>query len=92
MRLIINIKKIIINPNYEKKKYMQIQYKDYNHGRRFWCSDKSFMIWFKNVYHGYGLWQWDYTHYKMFHYKNNTIYSEYIKCIILNGKHYELKN
>ena len=53
MRLIINIKKImlIIDPNYDDNKYIQINYKGYNHGHIFWFYDKTFTIRFKNKWY-----------------------------------------
>ena len=94
MQLLINIKKIEIGiwPSYGAKKYIQINYKDYIHGRKFWFYDKTFTTLFKDIYHGCSLWCNIYKHYNRFLYKNEYIYSDaYNICISLDSKKYKLK-
>ena len=88
MRLIINIKKIlmVINPVYE---YITFNYKDYRHGHMFFLEDKIFSLHFKNEMHGDScLLSYNYNN---FWYENDCIYSDYYKYIILGGIEYELK-
>ena len=94
MRLIINIKKIVIkiDIDYYYEKRIQINYKGYIYGRMFWFYDNTFTLWFKNVWHGCGLWQSGYKPDKRSYYKNNYIYSEFNKYITLGGKLNKLKN
>ena len=78
MQNIINIKKIVVD-----NENIQINYKGYTHGRRVWFCDKTFITWFKNVLHGYNLWQNNYKYYDSVWYKNKCIYDVYNKYISL---------